>query len=95
MDIKHLEMKDRGAFVIKRDHERIAELTYKRNGDTIDIEHTEVDESLRGQHVGQKLVDAAVKFARENSLKITATCPYASKILSRNSEYSDVFSVGY
>ena len=85
-------MKDRGAFVIKRDHKRIAELTYKRNGDTINIDHTEVDESLRGQHVGQKLVDEAAEFARENKLKISATCPYASKILSRNSEYSDVYS---
>jgi predicted GNAT family acetyltransferase len=92
MDIKHIELSGRGAFVIKRDHERIAELTYKRDGDTINIDHTEVDESLRGQHVGQKLVDEAVKFARENNLKITATCPYASKVLSRSSEYSDVFS---
>ena len=92
MDIKHLELKGRGAFVIKRDHERVAELTYKREGDTINIDHTEVDESLRGQHVGQKLVDEAVKFAREGNLKITATCTYASKILSRNSEYSDVYS---
>jgi predicted GNAT family acetyltransferase len=92
MDIKHIELSGRGAFVIKRDHERVAELTYKRDGDTINIDHTEVDESLRGQHVGQKLVDEAVKFARENNLKITATCPYASKVLSRSSEYSDVFS---
>ena len=94
MDIKHLEMKDRGGFVIKRDHERIAELTYNRDGGTINIDHTEVDESLRGQNVGQKLVEEAVKFARENNLKITATCPYASKILSRSSEYSDLFASG-
>jgi predicted GNAT family acetyltransferase len=92
MDTNHIELSGRGAFVIKRDHERIAELTYKRDGDTLNIDHTEVDESLRGQHVGQKLVDEAVKFARENNLKITATCPYASKVLSRSSEYSDVFS---
>jgi predicted GNAT family acetyltransferase len=91
MDIKHIELSGRGAFVIKRDHERIAELTYKRDGDMINIDHTEVDESLRGQHVGQKLIDEAVKFARENNLKITATCPYASKVLGRSVEYSDVY----
>ena len=85
-------MSGRGAFVIKRDHERIAELTYKRDGDTINIDHTEVNESLRGQHVGQKLVDEAVKFARENNLKITATCPYASKVLGRSDDYSDVYT---
>jgi predicted GNAT family acetyltransferase len=91
MDIKHIKLSGKGAFVIKRDHDRIAELTYKRDGDTIDIDHTEVDESLRGQHVGQKLVDEAVKFARENDLKITATCPYASKVLTRGEHYSDVY----
>ena len=77
--------------MIKSDKERIAELTYKRDGDTIDIDHTQVDESLRGHHVGQKLVDEAVKFARENKLKITATCPYASKVLGRSGDYSDVY----
>ena len=92
MDIKHIELSGKGAFVIKRDHERIAELTYEREGDTINIDHTEVDQSLRGQGVGEQLVEEAVKFARENDMKITATCPYASKKLSRNSEYSDVFS---
>ena len=91
MDIKHIELSGRGAFAIKRDHERIAELTYKKENGSINIDHTEVDESLRGQHVGQKLVDEAVKFARENDLKITATCPYASKVLGRDDEYSDVY----
>ena len=92
MEIKHIELSGRGAFVIKRDNERIAELAYKRIGDTIDIDHTEVDKSLRGQGVGEDLVEEAVKFAREKDLKITATCPYASKVLGRNDEYSDVYA---
>jgi uncharacterized protein len=44
--------------------------------------------------VGEKLVDAAVEFARENELKITATCPYARKKLENTAEYSDVFVGG-
>jgi predicted GNAT family acetyltransferase len=91
MDIKHLESNDRGAFVIKRDHQRTTELTYKRDGDTINIDHTEVDESLRGQGVGEQLVEEVVRFARDKNLKITATCPYATKVLGRNDEYADVF----
>ena len=91
MDIKHIELSGRGALVIKRDHERIAELTYKRDGDTINIYHTEVDKSLRGQGVGEKLVAEAVKFARENNLKISASCPYASKVLGRSDQYADVY----
>jgi predicted GNAT family acetyltransferase len=92
MDIKHIEGHNRGAFIIKSEHKRLAELTYSKSDDnSINIDHTEVDESLRGQGVGQKLVKESVEFAREKGLKITATCPYASKLLSRNSEYSDVY----
>jgi len=92
MDIKHIEGRARGAFVIKSDHKRLAELTYSKPDDkSIDIDHTEVDESLRGQGIGEKLVKEAAEFAREKGLKITATCPYASKLLSRKPEYSDVY----
>jgi len=93
MEIKHIELDDRGAFIIKGENKRLAELTYTRASDgSMDINHTEVDESLRGQGVGEKLVKAAVEFAREKGIKITATCPYASKLLARNDEYSDVYS---
>ena len=50
MDIKHIEGHNRGAFIIKSDHKRLAELTYSKSEDKpIDIDHTEVDESQRGQ----------------------------------------------
>lgn len=92
MDIKHIEGHNRGAFVVKAEHKRLAELTYSNSdNNAINIDHTEVDESLRGKGIGDKLIEEAVKFAREKGLKITATCPYASKLLSRNSEYSDVY----
>jgi len=92
MDIKHIESKSIGSFVIKKDHKRIAELTYKQEDGAINIDHTEVDKSLRGHGVGEDLVKAAVEFARENDLKVEAVCPYANKVLRETSEYSDVFS---
>ncbi len=55
------------------------------------IDHTFVDESLRGQKVGDKLVAAAVEYARENGLKIYATCPFALRVLTNTPEYHDVF----
>ena len=91
MEIKIIDLKNRGAFVIKRDRERIAELSYKKEDGKIDLDHTEVDQNLRGQGIGKQLVEAAVKFAREKNLKIKASCPFAWKVLSRNEEYSDVF----
>ncbi|MDM7923005.1 MAG: GNAT family N-acetyltransferase [Pyrinomonadaceae bacterium] len=93
MDIKHIEKGGRGAFLIKGDDgSRLAEMTYVTAGEGgFIIDHTEVDGSLRGQGVGDKLLAKAVKYAREKSLKIFATCPFALKKLQASEEYKDVF----
>lgn len=93
MEITHIEKGGRGAFLVKVDGKRLAEMTYATVGDTeFNIDHTQVDESLRGQKVGDKLLAEAVKFARENGFKITATCSFAHKKLQENVDYADVFS---
>lgn len=93
MDIKHIEKGGRGAFVIRVDGKRVAEMAYKVDGETaFTIDHTEVDESLRGQKVGDKLLAEAVKYAREKSMKISATCTFAQKKLKENTDYADVFA---
>ncbi len=93
MDIKHVKNGSRGGFIIKGETGRFAEMTYSREGDSsMNIDHTQVDESLRGEGVAEKLLDAAVEFARENGLQVTATCPYAKKKLERNEDYADVYA---
>lgn len=93
MEIKHIEKGGRGAFLIRgEDRERLAEMTYTTVGTTgFIIDHTEVDDSLRGQGIGDKLLAEAVAYAREKSLKIFATCPFALRKLQGNAEYADVF----
>lgn len=93
MEIKHIEKGGRGAFLIRgEDRERLAEMTYTTVGTTgFIIDHTEVDDSLRGQGIGDKLLADAVAYAREKGLKIFATCPFALRKLQGNAEYADVF----
>lgn len=93
MEIKHLEKGGRGGFVIKGENgRRLAEMTYSKAGETgLIIDHTEVDESLRGQKIGDRLLAAAVEYARANGLKLFATCPFALRKLQNSPEYSDVF----
>lgn len=93
MDIKHIEKGGRGAFLVRgEDGKRLAEMTYTTAGETgFIIDHTEVDDSLRGQKVGDKLLAEAVKYAREKGLKLYATCPFALRKLQGNSDYADVF----
>jgi predicted GNAT family acetyltransferase len=93
MEIQRQEDGCKGAFFIEEGGKRLAELTYKKSGDAeITIDHTEVDPKFRGENIGEDLVAAAVSFARENDLKVKATCPYAKKVLEDKREFQDVLS---
>lgn len=56
------------------------------------IEHTYVSDSLKGQGIGQQLVERVVEHARNENLKIIPECTYARKVMTRGDEYSDVLS---
>lgn len=91
MKIEREEHGKKGAFFIDEDGEWIAELTYFKSGDCeITLDHTEVDDKLRGEGIASDLVGEAVKYARAEGLKIKATCPYAKKVLEKHPEYEDV-----
>ena len=90
MQIQRDEHGRKGAFYIDENGEWVAELTYLKSNGTMIIDHTEVDEKLRGEGVGQDLVKAAVEYARENDLKIRPVCPYTKKVIERTPEFQDV-----
>lgn len=93
MEIKHIEKGGRGGFIVRGEGgKRVAEMTYTTAGETgFIIDHTEVDDALRGKNVGESLLAEAVKYARANGLKIYATCPFALAKLKETPEYADVF----
>ncbi len=85
MEIKEDKTGKKGEFYIENNGERIAKIQFLDSADsTITVYHTEVDASLRGKGVGEELVERVVKYARDNNLKIVATCPYAKKLIERN-----------
>jgi predicted GNAT family acetyltransferase len=92
-DMTHTEHDHRGAFFVEQDGTRVAEMTYSRASPTlVIIDHTEVAASLAGQGVGRRLLDAAVRWARETDTKIIATCPYASVQFARDPSIRDVLA---
>jgi len=91
MEIKHVEEDKKGEFYYEVEGNKLGLMTYTYAGpDKIIIDHTEVDESLKGQGVGYELVEASVNFARENNLKIMPLCPFANAVFRKRNDYSDV-----
>ena len=89
--VQHKEQGGRGEFFIERDGKRVAVMTYQRTGESaILIDHTEVDVSLRGGGVARQLLDAAVAWARQSRIKISAGCSYVVAQFARDKSLSDV-----
>ncbi|MCW3073773.1 MAG: N-acetyltransferase [Flaviaesturariibacter sp.] len=93
MLIQHNQSGDHGVFFIESESgERVAELTYLEKSEQMHIDHTEVDDSLRGKNIGYQLVEAAVAHARQNSLKIVPLCPFAKALIDKRPEMQDVLA---
>lgn len=86
-----MESGNKGSFYLEKEGKKLALMTYVWSGERrIIIDHTEVDEQLKGQGVGKKLIAAAVEFARSESIKILPLCPFAKKVMEKSKEYADV-----
>lgn len=83
---------DDTSFFVERDGKRIAEMVYKRRDDShVTVVHTQTDESLRGQGVARKLLDALVAWARASHTRVSATCPYAKAQFEKDASIQDVY----
>lgn len=56
-------------------------ITYEIYNGCLDIQHTVVDKSLRGNGLGKILVTFAKDYADEKGLKMKPTCSYAVRLL--------------
>ncbi|HEX8460849.1 MAG TPA: GNAT family N-acetyltransferase [Segetibacter sp.] len=90
MIIKQTEDGNKGMFYVKENEEVVAEMTYRKEGNNLVIDHTEVDESLRGKNVGYQLVNRGVEYARESNLKIVPLCAFAKSVIEKTPEFQDV-----
>jgi predicted GNAT family acetyltransferase len=92
MKIERKQDGNKGLFYIMANDVKVAEMIYSIKDERLMvIEHTEVDDSLRGKNIGLALVEAGAALAREKNYKILALCPFAKKVMERNrSKYTDV-----
>ena len=89
-EILHERSDQRGAFVIRRDGQLLAQMTYSRGGVMAIIDHTDVDPALRGTGAGARLVRSPVEWARAENVQIVALCPFAKSVFDKTPDYADV-----
>ncbi|HEX6049759.1 MAG TPA: GNAT family N-acetyltransferase [Gemmatimonadaceae bacterium] len=84
MRVEHEESRNR-FFVRVGDEE--AELAYTRPGrGLLDLQHTYVPESARGQGIAEALATAAFEYARQRGDQVIPTCPFVRKWLESHPE---------
>jgi predicted GNAT family acetyltransferase len=70
-----------------------AELTYSPAGEKlIDVQHTFVPPSGRGEGVADSLAQAAFDYARANGMKIIPSCPYVRTWLKRHAAEAELIA---
>ena len=88
MNFKH---ENNRIFIENEDGDVIAEATFPvLNEEVVNINHTFVDPSLRGQGVAGKLMLEVAKKLRKENKKAMISCSYAVKWFDKHEEYKDV-----
>lgn len=69
----------------------LAEVTFPDiDENTVNINHTYVDDSLRGQGIAGQLMEAAAGQLRSQGKKAVLTCSYAVAWFGKHPEYNDI-----
>lgn len=89
--IKHATDYKGGKFYYEVNGVPLAAIVYvMAGGQTMIIEHTEVDDSLRRQGIGKKLLSALVDHVRSKGIKVIPLCPFANATFQKTKEWQDV-----
>jgi predicted GNAT family acetyltransferase len=67
-----------------------AEMTYRRQGDVVAIDHTGVPPEFRGSGLAQKLVERGIADARAEGTKIKPLCSYVVAQFRRHPDWADL-----
>lgn len=79
-------------YEISLDGERIGFIDYVRDGDVIDMTHTEVDPEHQGQGYAGQLADFALQDVQTTGLTVRPTCPFIADHIEANAEYGSIIA---
>lgn len=68
--------------------EQVGRIVWALDDNVMVMNGTFIDESLRGQNMGEQLLDEAAKYAAEHHYKMKAVCPYVVKKFNTTDKYA-------
>lgn len=78
-------------FLTDEQNKLLAEVTFDTLSDTsVDITHTFVDDSLRGQGMAGKIMAATAEYLKQQQKQIKCTCSYAQHWFAKHEEYQNI-----
>jgi predicted GNAT family acetyltransferase len=69
---------------------KVAVSNYDLQGNTISFYHVGVPPELENQGIGSLLAQTGLEYAREQSYKVVAACPFVAAHVQRHPEYDDL-----
>ncbi len=67
-------------------------LNYRRRGGTVELQHTEIDQTYEGRGLAGRLADGALRAIRSRGDRLTVTCPFVTGYLERHPENADLLA---
>jgi predicted GNAT family acetyltransferase len=89
IDVKHNPAESRFEAVVDG---HLSVCDYQRNESGLVFTHTYVPSELRGRGIAEKLVRAALQFARDEKLKVVPACSYVAVFIDRHKEYQPLLA---
>jgi predicted GNAT family acetyltransferase len=82
---------EQNRIIYTEDGRKLAEVTFPDTAEgMVDINHTFVDDELRGRGVAAGLMERVAAKLREDGKKARASCSYARGWFEKHTEYSDI-----
>jgi predicted GNAT family acetyltransferase len=86
-----LNSNGRGYFLIKENGEQLGQMEVSVIGNQLTVFHTEVVTKAEGKGYAKRLLYQMVSYARKNSLKVKALCPFVHGQFKKHPEqYADI-----
>lgn len=88
IDLMHDE--DGHRYVLRSSGETVGVVDYRRDGDVLDLQHTEVLPQGQGRGLGTVLVREVLDDIRSHGNKLVPSCAFVAKFVEEHPDYADL-----